>query len=170
MHNIQTTFENGSLEDVDIHFQIMNEIKTNNSRIETFHHVLSVSGSLISLFGILGMNFQFLFFLCFFLLFWLIFSFFLSQGNLISLFILFKPGSMALTFSKLNSYKINKPARKNLGSFEYKLASFYAYLKALSLCDFFSCIFAILNILQYMVVYILLMFNWCWCLFCLQEK
>lgn len=43
----------------------------------------------------------------------------------------------------------NQHQKRVLGSFEHKLASFYAYLTALSFCDLFSCIFAILNMLEY---------------------
>ena len=107
------------------HQQIYTEWKLNNSRVESLHHVLSVSGSLISLFGVLG--------------------------NLISLFILFKPSSTTLKFTNGDRRGSRYLSRRKLGSFEYRLSSFYCYLRALCLCDFFSCIFAILNVLEYLV-------------------
>ncbi|RNA12285.1 FMRFamide receptor [Brachionus plicatilis] len=64
-------------------------------------------------------------------------------GNIISLYILFKPG-----LASSRKYSLRQRTRPNF-SFEYKLSSFYAYLTALSFCDLFSCIFAILNMLEY---------------------
>lgn len=64
-------------------------------------------------------------------------------GNIISLYILFKP-----SLTRGRKYSFNPRSRQHF-SFEYKLSSFYAYLTALSFCDLFSCIFAILNMLEY---------------------
>lgn len=46
------------------------------------------------------------------------------------------------------SHQIKRRTTIN-GSFDYKLTSFYTYLTALSLCDLFSCIFSILNVLEH---------------------
>ena len=67
---------------------------------------------------------------------------------MISLIILLKPNTSNLKFSKFTA-EGHQIYRRSIPSFEYKLTSFYAYLTALSFCDFFSCIFAILNVLEY---------------------
>lgn len=67
-----------------------------------------------------------------------------------SIIILLKPSSSNDKLTKfLNERNQTQKRRRTLGSFEYKLASFYAYLTALSFCDLFSCIFSILNMLEY---------------------
>lgn len=75
--------------------------------------------------------------------------FFVQKGNLISLIILLKPPTSSVKFARLSSIG-HHIQRRTIGSFEYKLSSFYTYLTALSFCDFFSCIFAILNVLEYL--------------------
>lgn len=72
-----------------------------------------------------------------------------KTGNLISLIILLKPATSNLDISRYSSERHKLQRSKFGSSFEYKLSSFYAYLTALSFCDFFSCIFAILNMLEY---------------------
>ena len=62
--------------------------------------------------------------------------------------ILLKPPTSSVKFARLSS-KGHHIQRRTIGSFEYKLSSFYTYLTALSFCDFFSCIFNILNVLEY---------------------
>ena len=71
-----------------------------------------------------------------------------NKGNFISLIILLKPSTSSVKFARLSS-EGHHIQRRTIGSFEYKLSSFYTYLTALSFCDFFSCIFAILNVLEY---------------------
>ena len=60
-----------------------------------------------------------------------------------------KPPTSSVKFARLSSIG-HHIRRRTIGSFEYKLSSFYTYLTALSFCDFFSCIFAILNVLEYL--------------------
>lgn len=96
--------------------QIYNEVR-HNSDLEIWRHFFGSLGVIISIFGIIG--------------------------NLISLYILFKP-----TLTTGRRYSFKSRSVQNF-SFECKLSSFYAYLTALSFCDLFSCIFAILNMLEY---------------------
>lgn len=75
---------------------------------------------------------------------------FFHKGNILSIIILLKPASTNEQLTKyLNERNQSHHNRRSLGSFEHKLASFYAYLTALSFCDLFSCIFSILNMLEY---------------------
>ena len=73
-----------------------------------------------------------------------------------SLIILLKPTTTIINCS--SSYKFGKSndnghqikRRTTLnGSFDYKLTSFYSYLTALSICDLFSCLFSVLNVLEH---------------------
>lgn len=67
-----------------------------------------------------------------------------------SLIILLKPATSNVDLTKFSNEHGTHLKRTKFGSsFEYKLSSFYAYLTALSFCDLFSCIFAILNMLEY---------------------
>lgn len=76
--------------------------------------------------------------------------YFFHKGNILSIIILLKPASTNEQLTKyLNERNQSHHNRRSLGSFEHKLASFYAYLTALSFCDLFSCIFSILNMLEY---------------------
>jgi len=67
-------------------------------------------------------------------------------GNSISLMVLLKPLSVRFLniFGPRNQ---KRPYQRS--SFDYKLSTFYTYLTALSFCDLFSCIFAILNVIEY---------------------
>jgi hypothetical protein len=71
-------------------------------------------------------------------------------GNLLSLFILFKPSTSSYKLAKLANDSKRPLNRRYFTSFDYKLNSFYLYLKALSICDLFSCIFAIINISEHL--------------------
>lgn len=128
--------------------QIYNEVRRNNSFLELWRHVFGILGCLISLFGIVGkimklptsnliLSSIFSLYFCF------------TKGNILSIIILLKPASSNDKFSKYLLERPHSQIRRSLGSFEHRLASFYAYLTALSFCDLFSCIFAILNMLEY---------------------
>jgi hypothetical protein len=60
--------------------------------------------------------------------------------------VLLKPLSFRL-LSFFGPRNQNRPFQRS--SFDYKLSTFYTYLTALSFCDLFSCVFAILNVIEY---------------------
>ncbi len=72
-----------------------------------------------------------------------LFSVFGVFGNLLSLVILLRPAT-----SNLKHIRTRKRGIISSGSLNLKLQSFFTYLIALSLCDLFSCFFAILNVLE----------------------
>ncbi len=60
--------------------------------------------------------------------------------------------------SNLSLKRSNEPnhyRRRSITSVDYRLISFYSYLTALSFCDLFSCLFAILNVLEYLLPFYL---------------
>jgi len=73
-----------------------------------------------------------------------LFSIFGVFGNLISLVILLRPAT-----SNLKQISKRKHGKMSSGSLNLKLQSFFTYLMALSCCDLFSCLFSILNVLEY---------------------
>jgi hypothetical protein len=130
--------------------QIYMEVKRNNSSNEIWRHFLAIFSTLI---GILMSQYLLIIYQNWELIYSLnynkgVFGIF---GNFVSLFILLKPSRLTSLsrFTANKTYRLNRKA-STYGSFDQKLTSFYTYLTALSFCDFFSCIFAILNMLEHL--------------------
>ena len=99
----------------------------------------------------------------YFSVFGTLFSIFGILGNLISIYVLLKP------------IRFNHSSQRRRGrhwsastTIDYRLISFYSYLTALSFCDLFSCIFAILNVLEYLLPHYLEMNSTRYHEFCLS--
>ena len=130
-----TLFEN------DYHqINIFNEMKQQNKVIETCRHIFGVIGTIFSVFGIFG---EFILTCITTIINYLYLNF---KGNLTSLLILLKPPSSNIKYTNRNNFM----KRKSFGSLNFtrKVLSFYAYLIALSICDLFSCVLAILSMIN----------------------
>lgn len=138
---------NSSIQEINNDYfqhEIYEEVRRNNSKTEWWHHFFAIFGTLISLLGIIGT-------ICFLIhiVSVVYVKIFFQSGNIICIVILLRPTK------SLN--RLNFRRRSIGGSKDYKLISFYSYLTALSFCDLFSCVFAIINVLEYVFPFYLSM-------------